>query len=347
MPNASLPSGAGSPFPRFSRSPDGAPNGAASIVDVLEAVALQATRAAALACQAWHGRGDANAADGAATDAMREALAHAPGGGEIVSGEGEKDDAPMLAGGELVGTGDGPRFDVAVDPLECTSLLANGLPGALATIAISEAGCMWRPGPSHYVEKLVVGPAARDAIDITASPERNLAAVAEALCKPISEMRVVVLDKPRHAELVAVLRAAGASVCTPSAGDVAGSLAALLPDGDADVLMGVGGTPEGLMTACAVRALGGGMQVRLAPQRPAERDALRAAGMEDTAPLSLDQLVWGESAFFATGVSGGSLLRRPWFQGGEQLTESLIVAAGEARRLVGVAEPQLTSPFTV
>jgi fructose-1,6-bisphosphatase II len=308
------------------------------IAGVLPA-ALAATRAAALACQPWHGRGDGEAADAAATEAMRAALAAAPGAGRIVIGEGEKDQAPMLRNGERFGTGSDPAFDVAVDPLECTSYLADGLPGALTTIAVVEAGCMWSPGPSHYVDKLVVGPEAREVIDITRSPESNLGHVAEALGKAVADLRVVVLAKPRHAELIARLRAAGASVATPSAGDVAGALEALLPHGDADLLMGIGGTPEGLMTACAARALGGGMQVRLAPQRDAETAALRAAGMDLAHPLGLDDLVWGEAFFVATGVSGGPLLRRPWRRDAGLCTESLIVTTGSARRVLHAGDP--------
>jgi fructose-1,6-bisphosphatase II len=313
-------------------------------VGALEPAMLAATRAAALACQPWLGRGDGRAADGAATDAMRAALAHAPGTGRVLIGEGEKDEAPMLFNGEAVGTGRGPRFDVAVDPLECTSYLADGLPGALATIAAVEAGCMWAPGPSHYLDKLVVGREARDAIDLADPPERNLQRVAESLGRAVVDLRVIVLDKPRHRDLIARLRAAGAAVCIPSAGDVAGALAALLPDGEADVLMGVGGTPEGLMTACAVRALGGGMQVRLAPQRETEAGALRRAGMDLGAVRAIDDLVWGGAMFVATGVSGGALLRRPWEERGAAHTESLVVVGGGARRLVHAGDPAGETP---
>ncbi len=167
----------------------------------------------------------------------------------------------------------GRAFDIAVDPLECTTFCAKGLPGSLATIAFADENALLRPGPSHYMEKLVVPPAARDAIDVTDAPEATLARVAGVLGKGIADLRVVVLDKPRHVELIGRLRRAGASVTTPSDGDVAGALEALLPAGEADVLMGVGGTPEGVMTACAARALGGGMQARLAPQSDAEAAA--------------------------------------------------------------------------
>jgi fructose-1,6-bisphosphatase II len=284
---------------------------------VFEAAALAATRDAALACQPFVGRGDKYAADGAATDAMRRALAEAPGLGTVVIGEGEKDGAPMLYNGERVGAG-GPAFDIAVDPLECTTFCAKGLPGSLATIALAEKNALLRPGPSHYMEKLVVPPAGRDAIDITDAPEARLARVAGALGKGIAELRVVVLDKPRHVELIGRLRRAGASVTTPSDGDVAGALEVLMPSGQADLLMGVGGTPEGVMTACAARALGGGMQARLAPQSDAEAHALLDAGLVSDRIYDLEDLVDGSAFFVATGVTGGSLLARP----GESLVVS-------------------------
>jgi fructose-1,6-bisphosphatase II len=300
----------------------------------MEAAALAATRDAALACQPWVGRGDKHAADGAATGAMRRALADAPGLGTVVIGEGEKDGAPMLYNGERVGAG-GTGFDIAVDPLECTAFCAKGLPGSLATIAFAEENALLRPGPSHYMEKLVVPPAARDAIDITDSPEARLARVAGALGKGIGELRVVVLDKPRHVELIGRLRRAGASVTTPSDGDVAGALDALLPTGAADVLMGVGGTPEGVMTACAARALGGGMEARLAPQGDAEARALFEAGLDVERVYDVEDLVAGPAFFVATGVTGGSLLARPRTLDGAVITESLVISDRGVRVVQG------------
>jgi len=291
----------------------------------LEAPALAATRDAAIACQPFIGRGDKHAADAAATEAMRAALAKAPGLGMVVIGEGEKDGAPMLYNGERVGAG-GPAFDIAVDPLECTTFCAKGLPGSLATIAFADAGALLRPGPSHYMEKLVVPPAARNAIDIGDPPELTAARVARALGKDIAELRVVVLDKPRHGRLVERLRRAGASVTTPSDGDVGGALDALLPEGEADVLMGVGGTPEGVMTACATRALGGAMQARLAPQSDQEARALVEAGLDTGRVYHLEDLVDGSAFFAATGVTGGPLLRRPTRVDGSVVTESLLVS---------------------
>ncbi len=332
-------------------SADSAPGGSATASDgalaeedprgaigMLEPTALAATTSAALACQHWLGRDDGKAADQAATEALREALASAPGRGTIVIGEGEKDEAPMLHNGEEIGTGEGASFDVAVDPLEGTSLCAKGLSGALTTIAMAGRGALWSPGPGHYMDKLVVGPAGRDAIDIDDTPEDNLARVAEALGKPVSDLCVVVLDKPRHEDLIGRLRAAGASVFTPPEGDVAGALAALLTTGSADLLMGIGGTPEGVMTACAVASLGGGMQGKLAPQKKEEAEAVAAAGMDTDTVLELEDLVSGPSLFAATGVSGEELLRAPWRSDGEILTESIVIASGRVRRIVETSQ---------
>jgi fructose-1,6-bisphosphatase II len=308
-------------------------------IAVLEAVALAATRDAAIACQPVVGRGDKHAADAAATRAMRWALAEAPGLGTVVIGEGEKDGAPMLYNGERVGVG-GLAFDIAVDPLECTTFCAKGLPGSLSTIAFAEGGALLRPGPSHYMEKLVAPPAARDAIDIADSPETRLARVAHALGKDIAELRVVVLDKPRHAGLIERLRRAGASVTTPSDGDVAGALEALLPSGEADLLMGVGGTPEGVMTACAASGLGAGMQARLAPQSDAEASALARAGLDADRVYDLEDLVAGPAFFVATGVTGGPLLARPRMIDGAFVTESLVVSERGARLVQGRFVPE-------
>jgi fructose-1,6-bisphosphatase II len=305
----------------------------------LEAVALAATRDAAIACRPFVGRGDKHAADAAATRAMRRALADAPGLGTVVIGEGEKDGAPMLYNGERVGDG-GPAFDIAVDPLECTTFCANGLPGSLTTIAIAEGGALLRPGPSHYMEKLVVPPAARHAVDIADIPEVTLARTAAALGKDTSELRVVVLDKPRHTDLIERLRRAGASVTTPSDGDVAGALEALLPSGEADLLMGVGGTPEGVMTACAARALGGGMQARLAPQSDAEARALAAAGLGADRVYDVEDLVAGPAFFVATGVTGGSLLARPRARDGVVVTESLVISERSVTLVKGRHAPE-------
>lgn len=294
--------------------------------------ALAATRAAALAAAGWAGRGDAHGADAAATTAMRTALARAPGSGRVVTGEGAKDEAPMLADGEEFGDGRGARYDIAVDPLECTDFCAQGLPGALATIAIARRGALWSPGPGFYMDKLVLPPAARGATRLNDTTEVKLERVAAALGKRISDLRVVVLDKPRHRELVARLRAAGATVVTPLAGDVSGALAVVLPGGRADMLLGVGGTPEGVLTACAVRALGGGMEGRLAPQRDDERRALAAFRVDVDRLLALDELVRADATFVATGVTGG-LLAAPEERDGWVVTESIVIAPGAVQRV--------------
>jgi len=313
----------------------GAGRDAAELPSSLETLALQSVRAAALAAAELAGLGDKEAADGAATEAMREVLSGATGRGKVIIGEGEKDNAPMLYNGEELGTGDRPRFDIAVDPVECTDLLAAGLPGSLATIAFAGEGCLWSPGPAHYQDKLVVGRAARDAIDLREEPERNVERVAEALDKPVDEMRVLVLDKPRHEELAERLRAMRVHVIMPSAGDVAGAMFALLPGTGVDMLMGIGGTPEGIMAACAVKVLGGGMQTRLAPQRDDEAEAIAEAGISTDEILEVEDLIRGPAIFAACGITGGTLLdapRRPtpgWIS-----THSLIISPGSYRRIV-------------
>ncbi len=304
-----------------------------SVDGPLVSQALEATRAAAIAAARWAGRGNAKAADGAATNAMRLVLGSARAVGTIVTGEGAKDEAPMLADGEHYGSSTGPQYDIAVDPLECTDLCAQRLAGALSTIAIAAPGALWSPGPAFYMEKLVLPPAARGVAHLTDPPELIVERVAEALDRRVDELRAVVLDKPRHTALVARLRECGVSVTTPTAGDVAGSLAVLMPDRQADLLLGVGGTPEGVMTACAARALGGWMEGRPAPQREDERERVEAAGLSTDTVLELDDLVAGEAAFVATGVTGGELLAAPSTEGAFVTTESLVIAAGVIRRI--------------
>ncbi len=203
---------------------------------------------------------------------------------------------------------------------------------------------MWSPGPGLYMDKLVVGPEAREAIDLDDPPDRTVARVAEALGKPAEELRVVVLDKPRHEGLIEQLRGLGVAVAAPSDGDVAGALAAILADGDADLLMGVGGTPEGVMTACAVRALGGGMKGRLAPQKEEEEKALADAGMDTERVLDVDDIVGGEAIFSATGVTGGALVRGPWDSDGQTMTETIVIAPGKVQRIVEAIVGQEWSP---
>ncbi len=268
---------------------------------------LDAATKAAAGCHPWIGRGDKEAADHAAVEAMREAMSTVPGRGVVVIGEGEKDDAPMLYAGEEVGDGLGPDFDVAVDPLEGTNLCARGWPGAITVLAIAPRGT-FAPLVGFYMDKLVVGPGARNVIDIDAPIERNLEAVAGALHLPIGRLRVAVLLKPRHAELISRIRAAGAGVVEIPDGDVMAGLAALVPGGGIDVSAGIGGAPEGVITACAVRLLGGDMQVRMAPQSDDERRMVQDAG-ELGQVYAVDALAGsGDGIFVASGVTGSAAL---------------------------------------
>jgi len=308
---------------------------APDMVGGLEPLALAAVRQAAIAAWDWAGRGDGKAADSAATEAMRDVLGHVPGRGTVVIGEGEKDNAPMLFNGEQVGTDSSPCFDIAVDPVEGTDLCADKLPGALTTIGMAGEGKLWSPGPGHYMDKLVVGAAARDAIDLREDPERIVERVAAALGKPTRDLTVLILDKPRHDELVQRVRATGASVRLPSAGDVAGALLAAMPDTGVDLLMGIGGTPEGVMAAAAVKELGGAMQTRLAPQSEAEAEAVAAAGYSTDEILEVDDLVDGPAIFAATAITGGTLgLHAPRNIAGWIQTHSLLVRPGLFRRIV-------------
>ena len=272
---------------------------------------LAGTQAAALACLPWVGRGDKNAADEAAVTAMRDVLGTVPGRGRVVIGEGEKDDAPMLYTGEEVGDGEGPEFELAIDPLEGTDYCASGLDGAIAVMAAAPPGALWATA-GYYMDKLVVGPGAKGAIDVCASADENLDRVADALGKKVEDLRVVILDKPRHEEVIAAMRERGTSVLAIPAGDVMGSLRVLMPNGGADLAMGVGGTPEGVITACAVRLLGGDMQTMLAPQSAEERAGLEADDADLEQVMSAEDLVGStDCAFIATGITPNAMLAAP------------------------------------
>ena len=292
---------------------------------------VRVTEAAALSAAPHMGRGDGVAGDRAAVQAMRAVLDTVPFSGTVVIGEGEKDQAPMLYNGERVGQGGPPESDLAVDPVEGTRLLALGQPNAIAVIAAAPRGSMWSPGSSFYMDKLVVGAGARDAIDITASASENLNRVAEALGRPVEELTVFVLDKPRHRELVEEIRAAGARVTLHSDGDVMGALLAAYPGTGVDLLMGIGGTPEGVIAAVAVKALGAGMQGVRAPQRDDERARLHAelTSGELTRVLDVEDLVAAEDAFFAaTAITGGVFLEGVRYDRGLGVTtESLAIRA--------------------
>ncbi len=271
---------------------------------------VRITEVAALAAAQFMGTGDKIAGDRAAVDAMRAALSALQMDGTIIIGEGEKDNAPMLYAGERVGNGAPPKVDLAVDPIEGTNLLALGRGNAISVIALTRRGGMWNPGPSLYMNKLVVDCRAASAIDINAGVVENLHNIAEALNRPVKKLTVFVLDKPRHAELIQQIRQVGARVSLQTDGDVAGALQAAIPGTGVDVLMGVGGTPEGIITAAAVKALGGALQVQCAPQSEAEAARVKAAlGSECRAVFTADDLITVDDAFFAaTGITDGPLL---------------------------------------
>lgn len=301
---------------------------------------VRVTEAAALSAAHYMGLGNREAGDQAAVDAMRAVLHSIEMDGVIVIGEGEKDKAPMLFNGEMVGTGRPPAVDVAVDPVEGTRLLALGRPNAISVIALAARWSMWQPGPSLYMNKIVVEQAAQQAIDITLSPTENLQRIAGALGRRVNELTVFVLDKPRHTDLIAEIRRAGARISLHTDGDVVGALMAAIPGTGVDVLMGIGGTPEGVIAAVAVKALDGGMQARLAPQSEAERRRLEEAlGDEINQVLTLDTLVKSDDAFFAaTGITDGPLLEGIHYdrQGGVT-THSIVIRAlsGSVRYIKG------------
>jgi fructose-1,6-bisphosphatase II len=294
---------------------------------------VRVTEATALAAAGHMGLGDRHAADQAAVDAMRAVLSTIDMAGVIVIGEGEKDQAPMLYNGEIIGNGRPPAVDVAVDPVEGTRLLALGRPNALSVIALAERWGMWDPGPSLYMEKLVVGRAARSAIDLRLGPTENLQRIATARSCRVSDLTVFVLDKPRHEALIAEIRSASARVSLHTDGDVAGAILAAMPRSGVDVMMGIGGTPEGVIAAAAVRALGGAMQGRRAPQGEAERQRVLASCPAPEEIVTQDDLVRGEDVFFAaTGITDGSLLGGVQYDPDEVTTHSLVLRAKTGTR---------------
>ena len=297
---------------------------------------VRVTEAAALAASGWVGRGEKEKADGAAVDAMRLVLDTVRMNGVVVIGEGEKDEAPMLYNGEEVGDGTGPEVDVAVDPLEGTRLTALGQPNAIAVMAVAERGTMFFPGAAFYMDKIAVGPEAADAIDITATPTENVRAVAKAKGLDVSEVTVVVLERDRHADLIGELRQSGARVNLIRDGDVAPSIAASQAFTGIDMLMGVGGTPEGVISAAAIKCLGGAIQGRLWPRSDEERQALVDAGFDLARVLTTADLVSGEDVFVAaTGVTSGALLRGVRVSASGAETESIVMRSrsGTVRRI--------------
>ena len=297
---------------------------------------VRVTEAAALAASGWVGRGEKEKADGAAVDAMRLVLDTVRMNGVVVIGEGEKDEAPMLYNGEEVGDGTGPEVDVAVDPLEGTRLTALGQPNAIAVMAVAERGTMFFPGAAFYMDKIAVGPEAAGAIDITASPTENVRAVAKAKGLDVSELTVVVLERDRHTDLIGELRQSGARVNLIRDGDVAPSIAASQAFSGIDMLMGVGGTPEGVISAAAIKCLGGAIQGRLWPRSEEERHALVEGGFDLDRVLTADDLVSGEDVFVAaTGVTSGALLRGVRVSASGAETESIVMRSrsGTVRRI--------------
>jgi fructose-1,6-bisphosphatase II len=292
----------------------------------LALVLVRVTEAAAMAAARWVGRGDKNGADGAAVNAMRQLINTVSMNGVVVIGEGEKDNAPMLYNGEQVGDGSGAQCDVAVDPIDGTRLTALGMPNGISVIAVSERGSMYDPSAVFYMDKLVTGPEAASSVDINAPVADNIAAVARAKGGAPSDVTVVVLDRPRHEKIIREIREAGARIRLITDGDVAGAIMAARVGTGVDLMLGVGGTPEGIIAACALKCLGGVIQGRLWPQDDAERRRALDAGLDLDATLSTDDLVSSDDVFFAaTGITDGELMQGVRYRGGRAITSSLVM----------------------
>jgi fructose-1,6-bisphosphatase II len=287
---------------------------------------VRVTEAAAMAAGRWVGRGDKNGADAAAVNAMRQLVSTVTMKGVVVIGEGEKDEAPMLYNGEEVGDGSGPECDVAVDPVDGTTLTAKGMSNAISVMAVADRNSMYDPSAVFYMEKLVTGPAAADLVDIEAPVEHNIQAVAKAkACSP-EDVTVVILDRPRHDSLVKEIREAGARIKFITDGDVAGAIMAVRDGTGVDLLLGIGGTPEGIIAACAVKCLGGVILGRLWPRNDEERRRAVDAGHDLDRVLATDDLVKGDNVFFvATGVTDGELLEGVRYRAGGATTHSLVM----------------------
>ncbi|MBT8241478.1 MAG: class II fructose-bisphosphatase [Acidimicrobiia bacterium] len=287
---------------------------------------VRTTEAAAMAGARLMGRGDKFSADQAAVDAMRHVLNGVEMNGTVIIGEGEKDEAPMLYNGEQVGNGEPPRCDIAVDPIDGTTLTAEGRAGAIAVIAASEGGSMYNPGSAVYMEKIAVGPSGAGIVDIRLPVKRNITALAKAKHVEVSDITAIVLDRPRHADLIAEIRAAGARIRLIADGDVAGAIACAMPNSGVDILFGVGGTPEGVITAAALKCMGGDLQGRLWPRTEEEREAILAEGKDPSQVLGLDDLIATENCFFAaTGITTGDLMRGVTYTSGGITTHSMVM----------------------
>ena len=287
---------------------------------------VRVTEAAALAAARWMGRGDKEAADGAAVDAMRLMLDTVTMDGTVIIGEGEKDNAPMLYNGEKIGNGQPPEMDIAVDPIDGTTLTSKGMGGALAVVAAAEKGTMFDPGPCVYMEKIAVGEEFADAVDIEAPIVENLTRLAKTRKTEVKNITVTILDRERHEQIVKEVREAGARIKFISDGDVAGAISAARGGTGVDMLLGVGGTPEGVIAACAIKCLGGAIQGRLWPRNEAERDAAIQAGYDLDQVLTTEDLVSGDDAFFAaTGITDGDLINGVRYRGNNAITQSIVM----------------------
>ncbi len=287
---------------------------------------VRVTEAAAMAAGRWMGRGDKESADQAAVDAMRLVLNTVAMDGVIVIGEGEKDEAPMLFNGEVLGTGSPPRVDIAVDPIDGTTILSLGRTGALSVVAISERDTMYDPKCIYYMNKIAVGPEASGVIDIEAPVDVNLRNVARAKRKDIDDLTVIILDRPRHAELIREVRDFGARIRLISDGDIAGALMTASPETGIDVLMGIGGSPEAVVGACALKCMGGDLQCKLWPRDEGERQKAIDHGMDLDEVLTINDLAQGDNVFFAaTGITDGELLEGVRYFGGGARTHSVVM----------------------
>ncbi|MGB4863886.1 MAG: class II fructose-bisphosphatase [Tepidiformaceae bacterium] len=298
---------------------------------------VRVTEAAAVAAARWMGRGDKIGADGAAVDAMRMMLDTVDMDGIIVIGEGEKDHAPMLFNGERVGSGRGPQVDVAVDPLEGTRLTAQGRPGAVSVIACAPRGTLYNPHEMFYMEKIAVGSEARGAIDLSAPVDWNIAQVARVKGIPVQEVTVVILDRDRNTDIADQVRAAGARIKFITDGDAPGAVSAGIPEAAVDMMVGIGGSPEGVIAACALKCLEGDFQGRLWPRNDDDRRMAAERGIDLKQVLTIDDLVTGDDVFFAaTGVTGGDLLQGVEYTAHGARSESLVMRSrsGTVRRIV-------------
>lgn len=297
---------------------------------------VRVTEAAAMAAGRWVGRGDKNGADGAAVRAMRTLVSTVSMNGVVVIGEGEKDEAPMLFNGERVGDGTGPECDIAVDPIDGTTLTAKGMTNAIAVLAAAERGSMFDPSAVFYMDKLVTGPEAADFVDINAPVAVNIRRVAKAKRSAPEDVTVVILDRPRHEGIIKEIRDTGARIRLISDGDVAGSILALREGTGVDLLLGIGGTPEGIISACAVKCLGGTIQGKLWPKDDEERQRAIDAGHDLDRVLTTEDLVTGENVFFvATGITDGELLRGVRYRAENATTDSIVMRSrsGTVRRI--------------